>query len=574
MPSTGDATETVDLPEFWVGPRTAPDTFGLVSMLGGGGEGEVWEAILPLSASGRRKVAVKIMTATGRPGELDRWEQSGHLLRSLAHPGLVRVTDVFAGAGMHRAKAAGAGTFLYAVMDYLEGVSLREWVVEHPDTPASERLRMLRMVAAALDAMHSGATTGVPVAHGDVKPANIVVRADRGTVLVDLGLARLTDDAGVAGLSAPYAAPELRTADALPTPEADRYAFAVTTAQVLTGSTPPLDVDGWLDEPALERQLRTSPIIAGRAVLVQQILTMIASGPADRASELRPWLDSAVESLSQLSTPLTARRALVDSADASKPAGPRSGAEPVTSLRAGSSALIRPTPPTFVDKIRAQRTLISVSCASALALALGAGALAFLPRTAAQASAEGPVASVAANASPLPSAPTPAIVSPPAAPPVPPLLAARPRDSPSSPARPDPVGVVPPASAPEHETSSPEASTEPTVQPAGRVLDVEIFDDGGTRAKVISWGAPKDDQLGGGRIVGYQLSGVSDKGSFSVRVTTTDYLDRRNYCAQATYTFRVVTAPPGGGDEVVGTPYVSPAAADASCAPTPTTTPP
>src|SRR3954454_24687733 len=133
-------------PEFWVGPATAPDTFGLVSMLGGGGEGEVWKAILPLSEGGRRSVAVKIMRATGDPDEAQRWDHFGQLLRSLSHPGLVRVTDVFMGPGMHRSGASVGGSFLYVVMDHVEGSSLAEWVVEHPETTAGQRLRLVRMI--------------------------------------------------------------------------------------------------------------------------------------------------------------------------------------------------------------------------------------------------------------------------------------------------------------------------------------------------------------------------------------------------------------------------------------------
>jgi hypothetical protein len=289
--------------EFWVGPVGAPDTYGLVSMLGGGGEGEVWEAVLPLSEGGRRTVAVKILKAFGDDGEAEHWNRFGHLLRSLAHPGLVRVTDVFTGPGMHRAGDDGTGTFRYVVMDYIEGDPLHEWLAEHPETTVSQRLRMLRMIASALDAMHSGATTEIAVAHGDVKPANIVVGADRGAVLVDLGLTRLTDAAGVSGHSAPYAAPEVRTLGALATPEADRYAFAVTTAQVLTATPPPLGPDGWLDVPALNTLLREHPPTARRHALIQRLLAALTAPPDARPQELREWLDGMVESLSQITGP-------------------------------------------------------------------------------------------------------------------------------------------------------------------------------------------------------------------------------------------------------------------------------
>src|SRR5581483_786444 len=287
--------------DFWVGPVSAPETYRLVSLLGGGGEGEVWKAILPLSTGGRREVAVKI--SRSKPDDdTGRWEQFGHLLRSMSHPGLVRVTDVFLGPGMHRHGEHPAGTHRYVVMDYIEGSNLREWAAENTEATASQRLRLLGMVAAALDEMHSGASTQVPVAHGDVKPSNIVVRPDGAAILVDLGLARLADADGVTGRSAAYAAPELRTRGAQATPEADRYAFAVTVAHVLTGQAPPVDTHGWLNPPALHQLLASNPLTARRHMLVNRIMTAISSPPETRPSQLRELLDGAVESLSLLTS--------------------------------------------------------------------------------------------------------------------------------------------------------------------------------------------------------------------------------------------------------------------------------
>lgn len=286
----------------WVGTSAAPDTYLLVELLGGGGEGEVWRAELPLSRSGRSTVAVKIMRSVQDTEAPQRWMQFGHLLRSLSHPGLVRVTEVFTGPHMHRRGEADLASMAeYVVMDYIKGPTLREWCDDHPDATVSERLQKLRTVAAALDEMHSGARTGVPVAHGDVKPANIVVReGDAGTVLVDLGLARLTDGTGGHGRSTPYAAPELRAPGALATPEADRYAFAVTTAQVLTGEPPPTGVDGWTDVLALHSLLLASPTTKRRHPLVRQVMEAIIAPAEGRPRQLRLWLDSAADALSQV----------------------------------------------------------------------------------------------------------------------------------------------------------------------------------------------------------------------------------------------------------------------------------
>lgn len=291
---------------FWVGPLAAPDTYELVEMLGGGGEGEVWRATLPLSDQGRSRVAVKILAGTGAADEERCWTEFGQLLRSLSHPGLVRVQEVFRGPPAHRCGEAGADGHplsRYVVMDHVEGMTLREWTDENPDATAAARLRMLRTVASALDEMHRGTATEVPVAHGDVKPANVVVRAGGATVLVDLGLARLVDGPGTVGLTTPYAAPELRGPGPQATPEADRWAFAVTTAQVLTGEPPPVDERGFLDLDALAAQLNAHPVTRRRPILVRRILDVLRAPPEARPRALRVWLDGAVDSLSQVTGP-------------------------------------------------------------------------------------------------------------------------------------------------------------------------------------------------------------------------------------------------------------------------------
>ncbi|MDN5933049.1 MAG: protein kinase, partial [Pseudonocardia sp.] len=345
--------------EFWVGPPGAPDTYRLVSLIGGGGEGEVWKGVLPLSTGGRRQVAVKVMRGRPEPA----WDRVGHLMTSLSHPGLVRVTDVFSGSRMHRpGEGAGGDDHRYVVMDHVAGSTLRDWCDENPHATAAERLRMLRTVAAALDEMHSGASTEVAVAHGDVKPANIVVTPEGATVLVDLGLVQLTDAAGPAGHSTPYAAPELRTPGTHPTPEADRFAFAVTTAQVLTGQPPPLGRDGWLDVTALGHALAAHPVTARRPVLVGRILAVLQAPPEARPRPLGAWLDAAAETLSQ-----------VTNGGTPQPGEPRSAAvtyvpDPPTTAFA-AVAPVAPAPP---PRRRRGRLLLVAGLA---VVALGAGTL-------------------------------------------------------------------------------------------------------------------------------------------------------------------------------------------------------
>jgi hypothetical protein len=285
---------------FWVGPPSAPETYQLISCLGGGAEGEVWTAILPLSAEGRRNVAVKILPGGGTSTDEEAWVRHGHLLRSISHPGLVRVLEVFTGPPRHRVGTVPAGASRYVVMDLIEGLTLREWLDENPAATVSARLRTLTTVASALDEMHSGAQTAVPVAHGDVKPSNIVMRPDGSTVLVDLGLTRLTDGGGKVGRSRPYAAPELFHPEGRTSPEADRFAFAATVVHAVLGEPPPVGAGGGPDLAAVDHRLRTNPISARRPILVNQLMQALAAPPQQRPTNLRAWLGALTDTLSQV----------------------------------------------------------------------------------------------------------------------------------------------------------------------------------------------------------------------------------------------------------------------------------
>lgn len=289
-----------DEDRFWVGPESAPDTYQLVTCLGGGAEGEVWTAVLPLSAEGRRNVAVKILPPGTDGDDETNWINHGHLLRSIAHPGLVRVIEVFSGPSKHRTGQTTGTKARYVIMDLVEGVTLREWLDDNPGAGASQRLRALVTVAAALDEMHSGAQTAVPVAHGDVKPSNIILRPDGSTVLVDLGLTRLADGAGRVGRSRPYAAPELFQPGAGTTPEADRFAFAATVVHALLGEPAPVYPEHGPDLNQVVARLQANPLTARRPILVNKVMEVLAAPPAQRPANLRTWLSSLTDTLSQV----------------------------------------------------------------------------------------------------------------------------------------------------------------------------------------------------------------------------------------------------------------------------------
>lgn len=210
------------------------------------------------------------------------------------------------------------------------------------------------------------------MAHGDVKPANIVVTPEGATVLVDLGLVQLADAAGPSGHSAPYAAPELRVPGALSTPEADQFAFAVTTAQVLTGQPPPTGPDGWLDTDALGRLLASSPVTVRRPMLVRRIMSTLLTPPEARPRELGTWLDSAAETLSQV----TATGPQVTATGEQAPVGATVPSMPATGLGAAG-------PPPSAPPGRRRRGRILIAAGVAVVL-LGIGTAVIVTHASAQ----------------------------------------------------------------------------------------------------------------------------------------------------------------------------------------------
>ena len=114
------------------------------------------------------------------------------------------------------------------VMEYVDGVTLREFLAENPD--ARTRLKIVRELLSAMAYYHS-----LQIIHRDLKPDNILItRNGHNVKLIDFGLAD-SDYHGVlkqpAG-SNRYAAPEQVAGDVPIDLRADLYAFGVILPQI------------------------------------------------------------------------------------------------------------------------------------------------------------------------------------------------------------------------------------------------------------------------------------------------------------------------------------------------------
>jgi serine/threonine protein kinase len=133
-----------------------------------------------------------------------------------------------------------ADSFLYYVMPYVEGDSLRDRLDREHQLPVDEALDIARKVAGALQYAHDQG-----VVHRDVKPANILLR--RGEPLVaDFGIALALSEAGSGritetglSLGTPhYMSPEQASGERTLDPRSDVYALACVLYEMLTGEPP------------------------------------------------------------------------------------------------------------------------------------------------------------------------------------------------------------------------------------------------------------------------------------------------------------------------------------------------
>jgi serine/threonine protein kinase len=182
-------------------------------------------------------VALKVLLTdpTSHPRARERFAREFSIASMLDHPHIVAMYQ----QGEIPARPLSHPT-LWIAMQYVDGPESSTLVPKAGHEPdIATILRVSGQVAAALDYAHS-----MDVLHRDVKPANILLGADRARAFLnDFGIAQLIDDVsplarnGRVSGSIAYAAPELLQGQQL-TPATDLYALAATMVEWFTALPP------------------------------------------------------------------------------------------------------------------------------------------------------------------------------------------------------------------------------------------------------------------------------------------------------------------------------------------------
>ncbi len=250
------------------------DRYRLERELGAGGMATVY---LAHDIKHDRHVALKVLKPElAAVLGAERFLAEIKVTANLQHPNLLPLFDSGAADG-----------FLYYVMPYIEGETLRARIDRERQLPVEETTRLVELIAGALDYAHARG-----VVHRDLKPENILLQAGQ-PVVADFGIALAVANAGGArvtetglSLGTPhYMSPEQAAGDRAVDARSDQYSLGAVTYEMLvgepphTGPTAQVVIARLMTEPA--RSIRTArpalPVTTDRA-----ILRALAKSPADR----------------------------------------------------------------------------------------------------------------------------------------------------------------------------------------------------------------------------------------------------------------------------------------------------
>ncbi|QDT24390.1 protein kinase domain-containing protein [Gimesia chilikensis] len=251
----------------------------ILDKIGAGGMGDVY---LAEHRRMERRVALKTLPAamTKDTQSIQRFHREVKAAAKLTHPNIVTAHDADEANGVH-----------YFVMEYVEGIDLSAVVKKQGVLKVDVAVDYILQAAKGLEYAHEEG-----VIHRDIKPANLLLDK-KGTIkILDMGLARIEDEAheipatqltqdgsvmGTVDYMAPEQAKDTHTADA----RSDIYSLGCSLYYLLTGES--VYRGSTMVNRIMAHQNDPIPSLTGKHILISQDIDavfqkMVAKKPEDR----------------------------------------------------------------------------------------------------------------------------------------------------------------------------------------------------------------------------------------------------------------------------------------------------
>src|SRR5437867_3657368 len=199
--------------------------YQIIQTLGLGGMGAVYKAFdRQLTRVVALKTILPELTATALA--LKRLKQEVLLAQQVVHKNVVRIFDI-----------GEDGPTKFITMDFIEGVDLKNLIVQRGKLPAQEAVAIIRQVCQGLETAHAAG-----VVHRDLKPQNIMVQKDGHALVMDFGIAHSGQSKGVTQTGAFVGTPEYMSPEQARTEEVDArsdiFSLGLIFYEMLTGKLP------------------------------------------------------------------------------------------------------------------------------------------------------------------------------------------------------------------------------------------------------------------------------------------------------------------------------------------------
>ncbi|WP_419893702.1 Stk1 family PASTA domain-containing Ser/Thr kinase [Oceanobacillus kimchii] len=201
------------------------ERYKIIKKIGGGGMANVY---LARDTILERDVAVKALRMEYIHDQefIARFDREAQSATSLSHPNIVNIFDV-----------GEEDQLLYMVMEYVDGMTLKEYIHQHGPIDVPEALDIMKQLTSAIAHAHAN-----EIVHRDIKPQNILINSIGQAKVTDFGIAMalsataLTQTNSILG-SVHYLSPE-QARGGMATKKSDIYSIGIVLYELLTGKLP------------------------------------------------------------------------------------------------------------------------------------------------------------------------------------------------------------------------------------------------------------------------------------------------------------------------------------------------